>query len=75
MSALAALIYDKFMQGTEKACLTQWRHDLLRGVSGRILEIGAGTGTSLPLYPRGGISLVMAEPDRKMPTNEMAAYG
>src|SRR5271169_2081560 len=66
MSWLFATIYDPFMRGAEVACLAQWRADLLALAEGDVLEIGAGTGANLPLYPRGVRSLQLTEPDADM---------
>ena len=66
MSRLFAAIYDPFMRRTEQACLVAWRRDLLSSLSGRVLEIGAGTGANVPLYPSAVTSLVLAEPDPHM---------
>jgi ubiquinone/menaquinone biosynthesis C-methylase UbiE len=66
MSRLFAAIYDPFMRKTEQACLVAWRRELLSGLSGRVLEIGAGTGANVPLYPQAVTSLVLAEPDPHM---------
>jgi ubiquinone/menaquinone biosynthesis C-methylase UbiE len=66
MSRLFAAIYDPFMRRTEAACLVAWRRDLLCSLSGRVLEIGAGTGANVPLYPGAVVSLVLAEPDVHM---------
>jgi ubiquinone/menaquinone biosynthesis C-methylase UbiE len=54
------------MRGSEEACLGQWRAELLRELSGTVLEIGAGTGATLGLYPKAVTRLVMAEPDPHM---------
>ncbi|WP_426416011.1 class I SAM-dependent methyltransferase [Aestuariirhabdus sp. LZHN29] len=66
MSRLIAMLYDRMMQGTELACLQQWRGALLANCYGRVLEIGAGTGASLPLYPPGIDELLVSEPDPAM---------
>ncbi|MCB9586697.1 MAG: class I SAM-dependent methyltransferase [Polyangiaceae bacterium] len=66
MSRFMAAIYDSFMQQTEEACLRAWREDLLQDLSGSVLEVGAGTGANLPLYPADLERLVLAEPDRDM---------
>ncbi|MCL6414916.1 methyltransferase domain-containing protein [Aestuariirhabdus sp. Z084] len=66
MSRLMAVIYDRIMRGTEQACLQQWRGELLGQCYGRVLEIGAGTGASLPLYPKGIEELLLCEPDDAM---------
>jgi ubiquinone/menaquinone biosynthesis C-methylase UbiE len=66
MSWLMAAIYDGMMRGSEEACLGQWRAELLRELSGAVLEIGAGTGATLSLYPKTVTRLVMCEPDPHM---------
>lgn len=66
MGRLLATIYDPFMAAAEQACLQAWRTELLADVAGRVLEIGAGTGRSLPCYPPGLERLVLVEPDRHM---------
>jgi ubiquinone/menaquinone biosynthesis C-methylase UbiE len=66
MSWLMAAVYDGMMRGSEAACLGQWRAELLRELSGAVLEIGAGTGATLSLYPKAVTRLVMCEPDPHM---------
>ena len=58
--------YDRFMAGTEKAGLSDRRHELLADARGRVLEIGAGTGANLEHYTDAVTELVMAEPDLNM---------
>jgi ubiquinone/menaquinone biosynthesis C-methylase UbiE len=66
MSWLMAAVYDRFMKTSEEACLGKWRAELLADLSGEVLEVGAGTGATLPLYPKAVTRLVMAEPDPHM---------
>ena len=66
MSWLMAAVYDSFMRKSEAACLERWRADLLRDLSGEVLEIGAGTGATLPHYPESVTRLVLCEPDPHM---------
>lgn len=55
------------MKATEDACLIDWRRDLLKNVDGKVLEIGAGTGASLDLYPvKSSIDLYLSEPNQDM---------
>jgi ubiquinone/menaquinone biosynthesis C-methylase UbiE len=58
--------YDWFMSSSEKAGLRERRRELLRQASGRCLEIGAGTGLNLELWPGAIESLVLSEPDPHM---------
>ena len=47
-------LYDRGFKATEEAGLREMRRELLAGARGRVLELGAGTGVNLELYPRGG---------------------
>ena len=58
--------YDRIMAGTEKAGLSERRERLLAPVSGRVLEIGGGTGANLPFYGAGVQELVITEPEEPM---------
>lgn len=65
--SLFSFVYDTVMQAAEDACLRDWRRELLADVDGHVLELGAGTGASLALYPqREGLRLHLAEPDADM---------
>jgi ubiquinone/menaquinone biosynthesis C-methylase UbiE len=66
VSWLLAKIYDRFMAPTEEACLRQWRSEVVSGASGRVLEIGAGTGANLDFYGPQVERLTLVEPDRHM---------
>ena len=66
MSWLLAHFYDRMMAAPEQACLSAWRKQLLAEVSGEVLELGAGTGASLPFYGPRVTRLVLAEPDPHM---------
>lgn len=64
---LFATFYDRVMSQTEHHGLGEHRDQLLAGASGRVLEIGAGTGVNLAHYPESGIeSLVLTEPEAPM---------
>ncbi len=66
MSRWFAAAYDPFMRRTERACLRSWRRELLATASGAVLEIGAGTGANLGLYPSGVERLVLTDTDEHM---------
>lgn len=61
-----AALYDRFMQATEEACLRHWRAELLSGLHGKVLEVGAGTGANLAHYPPAVTEIVLTEPDAAM---------
>jgi hypothetical protein len=63
MSWLMATFYDRLIEQSEEACLRDWRRDLLTGVTGRVLEVGAGTGLNVPYYTSNVTRLVLSEPD------------
>ena len=60
-----AAVYDLVGRRAERGPLGARRRELLREASGRVLEIGAGTGANLPHYPAIE-ELVLAEPDAAM---------
>ncbi len=66
MNWLVSKLYDRFMAPAEAACLRSWRAELLAGLSGEVLEIGAGTGANVGLYPSGLTGLTLVEPDANM---------
>ena len=61
-----AALYDRGLKATEEAGLREMRRQLLAGAGGRVLELGAGTGVNLALYPDAVEDLVMIEPDPHM---------
>ena len=58
--------YDRFLKSSEEAGLRERRRALLAGCQGRVLEIGAGTGLNVELYPPGLGELVLTEPEPPM---------
>jgi ubiquinone/menaquinone biosynthesis C-methylase UbiE len=60
-------LYDRCFKAAEEAGLREMRREVLAGARGRVLEVGAGTGLNLELYPKQGIeSLALSEPDPLM---------
>lgn len=60
-------LYDRAFEASEEAGLREMRRELLRGARGRVVELGAGTGLNLELYPREGLDrLILTEPDPHM---------
>jgi ubiquinone/menaquinone biosynthesis C-methylase UbiE len=58
--------YDRAMKSTEEAGMREIRREALAGASGRTIDIGAGTGLNVELYPAAVTDLVLAEPDEHM---------
>ncbi|MGZ3423412.1 MAG: class I SAM-dependent methyltransferase [Polyangiales bacterium] len=61
-----APFYDKFMRRSEEAGMQAWRHELLEGVRGEVLDVGAGTGANLPHFDPRTTRVIAAEPDPLM---------
>jgi ubiquinone/menaquinone biosynthesis C-methylase UbiE len=61
-----AALYDRMLAGTEDAGLRDRRRELLSEATGATLELGAGTGLNLDLYPPGVTELVLTEPGEHM---------
>jgi ubiquinone/menaquinone biosynthesis C-methylase UbiE len=58
-------LYDLLARRAERAGIGQLRHDLLADLEGDVIEIGSGTGASLPYYERA-TRVVAVEPDASM---------
>jgi ubiquinone/menaquinone biosynthesis C-methylase UbiE len=63
---LFAAVYDRLIGGTEEAVLREMRAELLSQASGRTIDVGAGTGANVPLFPTAVTELVLAEPGEHM---------
>jgi ubiquinone/menaquinone biosynthesis C-methylase UbiE len=59
-------LYDRCFKAAEEAGLRDMRRDVLTGARGRVLELGAGTGLNLELYPEQVQDLTLVEPDPHM---------
>ena len=61
-----AALYDRGLKATEENGLRDMRREVLALASGRTVDLGAGTGVNLDLYPDIVSELVMVEPDPHM---------
>lgn len=61
-----AALYDRGLKATEEGGLREMRRELLSEASGRTVDLGAGTGVNLDLFPKATSELVMVEPDPHM---------
>ncbi|MFE6775111.1 class I SAM-dependent methyltransferase [Streptomyces sp. NPDC057702] len=50
----------------ERAGIAELRTEVLRGLAGRVLEIGAGSGLNFARYPRQVAEVVAVEPERHL---------
>lgn len=63
---LLAKIYDTVLAPTERLGVRDQRRRLMDGLTGRIVEIAAGTGLNVPLYPETAGEIHALEPDQHM---------
>jgi ubiquinone/menaquinone biosynthesis C-methylase UbiE len=63
---LIAALYDRMTAASERAGLAARRRRLLAHARGGVLEVGAGTGLNLELYPEGISEIVLVEPEPAM---------
>ena len=61
-----AAIYDRAFAATEEAGLREMRREVLSTAQRRTIDLGAGTGANLGLYPEAVTGLVLTEPDPHM---------
>jgi ubiquinone/menaquinone biosynthesis C-methylase UbiE len=61
-----ARFYDRMMARSERGGLGEMRRALLASASGRVLELGAGTGHNLEHYTGAITELMLIEPDPHM---------
>ena len=61
-----AAFFDRMSRSAEKRGMGDLRHELLAGASGRVVEIGAGTGRNFAHYPPAVSEVVATEPDPHM---------
>ncbi len=54
------------MSSREPESLRRLRRENLAGLSGRVLEVGAGTGTNFAFYPSTVTEVVAVEPERRL---------
>jgi ubiquinone/menaquinone biosynthesis C-methylase UbiE len=59
-------LYDRALKGTEEAGMREKRREVLAQARGRTIDVGAGTGANLGLFPEGLERVAMAEPDPHM---------
>ncbi len=69
-----APFYDLMEWATERSAFQAWREDLWSRIpSGRILEVGVGTGKNMPYYPEGARVTAIDLSDRMLAQAERRA--
>ena len=66
LDAVFARVYDPMMSKVEQKRLHEHRRQLLGALHGDVLEVGAGTGLNLDVYPDTVGSLTLTEPAAPM---------
>jgi ubiquinone/menaquinone biosynthesis C-methylase UbiE len=61
-----ALLWARMAPAIERQGAGEHRQRLLQGISGRVLEVGAGTGSNFARYPRGVTEVVAVEPEPRL---------
>src|SRR5215210_1130007 len=61
-----AALYDPVMGTVERRGMAERRRALLGSLTGRVVEIGAGTGANVDAYGPGVDELVLCEPEEPM---------
>lgn len=59
-------LYDRMTKAAEEAGLREMRREALAPATGRTVDVGAGTGANLDLYPEAVTELTLVEPDPHM---------
>ena len=62
-----------WMASHEPESVKRLRRENLAGLSGRVLEVGAGTGTNFALYPDTVTEVVAVEPERRLAVHAQQA--
>jgi ubiquinone/menaquinone biosynthesis C-methylase UbiE len=60
---LFARFYQRFAAAAMEKGEAEFRRELLEGVAGRVIEVGAGHGLNFPLYPPTVTEVVAVEPE------------
>jgi ubiquinone/menaquinone biosynthesis C-methylase UbiE len=68
-----ARLYAQVLARGEPAEMREHRVELLRGLSGRVLEVGAGSGANFPHYPEAVTEVVAVEPEPYLRAQATAA--
>ena len=70
---LFARFYAKMAVGAEKAGAAEHRRDLLAGLSGTVIEVGAGNGLNFSYYPPTVSQVLAVEPEPHLRQHAAAA--
>ncbi|TDC90814.1 class I SAM-dependent methyltransferase [Nonomuraea deserti] len=66
-------IYPKMAAGMDRGGMTERRRELLAGLTGEVVEVGAGHGVNLAHYPAEVSRVVAVEPEPRLRAQAQAA--
>lgn len=61
-----ARVYERFAPQMDAAGAREHREELLAGLSGRVIEVGAGTGLNFGRYPAAVTEVLAVEPEPRL---------
>ncbi|MGC4821977.1 class I SAM-dependent methyltransferase [Micromonospora sp. DT63] len=61
-----ARVYERLSVAMDRAGTAEFRRDLVAGLTGRVLEVGAGNGRMFTHYPPTVTEVVAVEPERRL---------
>ncbi|WP_199733372.1 class I SAM-dependent methyltransferase [Micromonospora sp. BL4] len=61
-----ARVYERLSVAMDRAGTAAYRRSLVAGLSGRVIEIGAGNGRMFPHYPPAVTEVLAVEPERRL---------
>jgi ubiquinone/menaquinone biosynthesis C-methylase UbiE len=68
-----ARVYERFAPMLEAQGAAEHRKELLAGISGRVIEVGAGSGLNFTHYPEAVSEVVAVEPESRLRATATAA--
>ncbi|GAA0798683.1 class I SAM-dependent methyltransferase [Spirilliplanes yamanashiensis] len=68
-----ARVYERMSAAMDRAGAAEHRHALLAGLSGRVVEVGAGNGRMFAHYPPAVTEVVAVEPEPRLRSAATAA--
>lgn len=70
-----AAFYKRNRRTADRRGESEHRRRVLQGLSGRVVELGAGDGANFPLYPRTVTEVIAIEPERHLRADAERAAG
>ena len=70
-----ARMYERLAPGAEKRGLADMRREVLGGLQGRVVEVGAGNGLNFAQYPTTVTEVIAVEPERYLRSQAEKAAG